>query len=27
MAWAEDPPSRTGHLTTNVTVRPGDESG
>ncbi|MER5213918.1 3-phenylpropionate/cinnamic acid dioxygenase subunit beta [Streptomyces sp. NPDC002838] len=27
MAWAEDPPSRTRHLITNVTVRPGDESG
>ena len=27
MAWAEDPPSRTRHLITNVTVRPGDEGG
>lgn len=27
MAWAEDPPSRTRHLITNVTVRPGDEPG
>lgn len=27
MAWAEDPPSRTRHLITNVTVRPGEESG
>jgi 3-phenylpropionate/cinnamic acid dioxygenase small subunit len=27
MAWAEDPPSRTRHLITNVTVRPGEEDG
>ncbi|MEV0185644.1 3-phenylpropionate/cinnamic acid dioxygenase subunit beta [Streptomyces sp. NPDC050625] len=27
MAWAEDPPSRTRHLITNVAVRPGDEPG
>jgi 3-phenylpropionate/cinnamic acid dioxygenase small subunit len=27
MAWAEDPPSRTRHLITNVTVRPGEASG
>ncbi|MEU2913978.1 3-phenylpropionate/cinnamic acid dioxygenase subunit beta [Streptomyces massasporeus] len=27
MAWAEDPPSRTRHLITNVTVRPSDEGG
>ncbi|MER5435883.1 3-phenylpropionate/cinnamic acid dioxygenase subunit beta [Streptomyces sp. NPDC002588] len=27
MAWAEDPPSRTRHLITNVLVRPGDEPG
>lgn len=27
MAWAEDPPSRTRHLITNVTVRPGDVPG
>jgi 3-phenylpropionate/cinnamic acid dioxygenase small subunit len=25
MAWAEDPPSRTRHLISNVTVRPVDE--
>jgi 3-phenylpropionate/cinnamic acid dioxygenase small subunit len=25
MAWAEDPPSRTRHLITNVLVGPGDE--
>ena len=24
MAWAEDPPSRTRHLITNVEVEPGD---
>lgn len=24
MAWAEDPPSRTRHLITNVWIRPGD---
>ncbi|GAA3482612.1 MULTISPECIES: 3-phenylpropionate/cinnamic acid dioxygenase subunit beta [Streptomyces] len=27
MAWAEDPPSRTRHLITNVAVRPGEEPG
>ncbi|MDX2821996.1 3-phenylpropionate/cinnamic acid dioxygenase subunit beta [Streptomyces ipomoeae] len=27
MAWAEDPPSRTRHLITNVLVRPADEPG
>ncbi|WP_105971092.1 3-phenylpropionate/cinnamic acid dioxygenase subunit beta [Streptomyces geranii] len=27
MAWAEDPPSRTRHLITNVLVAPGDEPG
>ncbi|MEY9995487.1 3-phenylpropionate/cinnamic acid dioxygenase small subunit [Streptomyces sp. V4I8] len=27
MAWAEDPPSRTRHLITNVTVWPGEASG
>ncbi|MBA2949415.1 3-phenylpropionate/cinnamic acid dioxygenase subunit beta [Streptomyces sp. PSKA28] len=27
MAWAEDPPSRTRHLITNVMVRPDDEPG
>ena len=24
MAWAEDPPSRTRHLITNIEVEPGD---
>lgn len=27
MAWAEDPPSRTRHLITNVAVREGDDPG
>ncbi|MFK0154737.1 3-phenylpropionate/cinnamic acid dioxygenase subunit beta [Streptomyces sp. NPDC090493] len=27
MAWAEDPPSRTRHLITNVTVEAGDQPG
>ncbi|PBC77072.1 3-phenylpropionate/cinnamic acid dioxygenase small subunit [Streptomyces sp. TLI_235] len=27
MAWAEDPPSRTRHLITNVTVRHGTDAG
>ena len=27
MAWAEDPPSRTRHLITNVLVGPGEEPG
>ena len=27
MAWAEDPPSRTRHLITNVLVQPSDEPG
>ena len=27
MAWAEDPPSRTRHLFTNVMVSPGDQDG
>ncbi|MBP5941876.1 3-phenylpropionate/cinnamic acid dioxygenase subunit beta [Streptomyces acidiscabies] len=27
MAWAEDPPSRTRHLVTNVLVEPGEEPG
>jgi 3-phenylpropionate/cinnamic acid dioxygenase small subunit len=25
MAWAEDPPSRTRHIVTNIEVEPGDE--
>jgi|SRR5579884_1334680 len=27
MAWAEDPPSRTRHLITNIAVEPGDADG
>jgi 3-phenylpropionate/cinnamic acid dioxygenase small subunit len=27
MAWAEDPPSRTRHLVTNIEVEPGDAAG
>ena len=27
MAWAEDPPSRTRHLVSNVEVKPGDHEG
>jgi len=27
MAWAEDPPSRTRHLVSNVEVEPGDHEG
>jgi 3-phenylpropionate/cinnamic acid dioxygenase small subunit len=27
MAWAEDPPSRTRHLVSNVEVEPGDHGG
>lgn len=27
MAWAEEPPSRTRHLITNVRIRPGDRDG
>ena len=27
LAWAEDPPSRTRHLVTNVRIRPRDTSG
>jgi 3-phenylpropionate/cinnamic acid dioxygenase small subunit len=26
MAWAEDPPSRTRHLLTNIEVEPGDNA-
>lgn len=26
MAWAEDPPSRTRHLITNIEVEPGDSA-